>query len=135
MSSSRYRYFRWTRRTALITFNYMIVVPVIIGTAAYATEVRPGRQASFSPMLWKRKADLIGDDYRASGTSGRRGKETWLLNTRGMALFCKDAEFAPGMQLQGDKYKNESSTNITISDGALAHLRSAYRNSMPSGKN
>lgn len=49
MSSNRYQYFRWTRRTALITFNYVILVPAIIGVAAYATDVRSDLRAIVTP--------------------------------------------------------------------------------------
>ena len=91
MSSSRYQYFRWTRRTALITINYVILVPSIIGVAAYATDVRSENPASDrdprSLWKWKGKADLIVDNYRASGTSGRSGREIWLLNTRPVGSF------------------------------------------------
>ncbi|KAG8161598.1 hypothetical protein KVR01_008585 [Diaporthe batatas] len=54
MSSSRYQYFRWTRRTALITFNYVILVPAIIGVAAYATDGKWNFRA-------KRKGDLLAE--------------------------------------------------------------------------
>lgn len=39
MSMNRYKYFRWTPRTALITINYMVVVPTILTVIAYSTEV------------------------------------------------------------------------------------------------
>lgn len=39
MSTNRYKYFRWTPRTALITFNYVILVPAIFGVVAYSTDV------------------------------------------------------------------------------------------------
>lgn len=54
MSSNRYQYFRWTRRTALITFNYVILVPAIIGVAAYATDGKWDFRA-------KRKGDLVAE--------------------------------------------------------------------------
>ena len=39
MTTNRYKYFRWTPRTAWITFVYVAVVPTIVGTLAYKTEV------------------------------------------------------------------------------------------------
>ncbi|EEQ28588.1 hypothetical protein McanMca71_005368 [Microsporum canis] len=35
---NRYKYFRWTPRTAWISFCYMAVVPGIIGYIAYKTD-------------------------------------------------------------------------------------------------
>ncbi|KUI64056.1 hypothetical protein VM1G_10867 [Cytospora mali] len=52
VSSNRYKYFRWTPRTALISFNYVILVPSILGYFAYATEGKYNFRA-------KRKGDLI----------------------------------------------------------------------------
>lgn len=40
MSSNRYKYFRWTPRTAWITFVYVVAVPFALGTVAYSTDVR-----------------------------------------------------------------------------------------------
>lgn len=39
MTSNRYKYFRWTPRTARITFAYMVIVPGIVGYIAYKTDV------------------------------------------------------------------------------------------------
>jgi hypothetical protein len=39
MIQNRYKYFRWTRRTAGITFMYVVVVPGIIGYLGYKTDV------------------------------------------------------------------------------------------------
>lgn len=39
MNNNRYKYFRWTPRTAGITFAYMVVVPGILGYIAYKTDV------------------------------------------------------------------------------------------------
>ena len=39
MQSNRYRFFRWTPRTAGITFMYAVVVPGILGTLAYQVDV------------------------------------------------------------------------------------------------
>lgn len=39
MTVNRHKYFRWTPRTAWITFAYVIVVPAMLGTAGYMTDV------------------------------------------------------------------------------------------------
>ena len=39
MHANRYKYFRWTKRTAGITFMYMVVVPAIFGYIGYTTDV------------------------------------------------------------------------------------------------
>ena len=39
MSANRYKYFRWTPRTAWITFVYVAVVPSVLGYVGYVTEV------------------------------------------------------------------------------------------------
>ncbi|KAI5805627.1 NADH:ubiquinone oxidoreductase 6.6kD subunit, partial [Peziza echinospora] len=38
MHQNRYKYFRWTPRTAKITFAYVVVVPGLLGWLAYATK-------------------------------------------------------------------------------------------------
>ena len=39
MNANRYKYFRWTPRTAWITFVYVAVVPSVLGYVGYVTEV------------------------------------------------------------------------------------------------
>jgi uncharacterized membrane protein (UPF0136 family) len=39
MIQNRYKYFRWTKRTAGITFVYVAVIPGIIGYLGYKTDV------------------------------------------------------------------------------------------------
>ena len=39
MSANRWKYFRWTPRTAWITFVYVAVVPSVLGYVGYVTEV------------------------------------------------------------------------------------------------
>ncbi|MCJ1428065.1 hypothetical protein MMC29_005972, partial [Sticta canariensis] len=34
----RHKHFRWTGRTAWITFTYVVVVPTIVGFMAYKTD-------------------------------------------------------------------------------------------------
>ncbi|KAF4449844.1 NADH:ubiquinone oxidoreductase 6.6kD subunit [Fusarium austroafricanum] len=53
MMKTRHHYFRWTNRTAKITFIYVAVIPSIMGYIAYKTD----------KGLWdfraKRKGDLV----------------------------------------------------------------------------
>lgn len=49
---NRYKYFRWTGRTAKITFAYMVVVPSIIGYIAYTSDGK-------YDMRGKRRGDTI----------------------------------------------------------------------------
>mgnify|MGYP004729972587 CR=1 FL=1 len=39
MMKTRHHYFRWTPRTAKITFVYVAVIPAIMGYIAYKTDV------------------------------------------------------------------------------------------------
>lgn len=39
MTANRHQYFRWTPRTAGITFMYVVVVPSAFGVLAYTTDV------------------------------------------------------------------------------------------------
>jgi hypothetical protein len=39
MVVNRHKYFRWTPRTAWINFVYVLLVPGMLGTAGYMTEV------------------------------------------------------------------------------------------------
>ncbi|KAI0430480.1 NADH:ubiquinone oxidoreductase 6.6kD subunit [Xylaria sp. FL1042] len=52
MTKNRHKYFRWTPRTAGITFAYAVVVPFIFGVIAYQTDGKYDFRA-------KRKGDLI----------------------------------------------------------------------------
>ncbi|KAK3375066.1 hypothetical protein B0H63DRAFT_526351 [Podospora didyma] len=54
MNTNRYRYFRWTPRTAWISFVYIAVVPTIFGVMAYATDGKYDLRA-------KRKGDIISE--------------------------------------------------------------------------
>ena len=40
MFVNRHKYFRWTGRTARITFAYVVMFPAFIGYWAYTTDVR-----------------------------------------------------------------------------------------------
>ncbi|KAI0841690.1 NADH:ubiquinone oxidoreductase 6.6kD subunit [Hypoxylon sp. FL0890] len=54
MTTNRHKYFRWTPRTARITFMYCVVVPTLLGVIAYKTDGKYDFRA-------KRKGDLISE--------------------------------------------------------------------------
>ena len=95
MSTQRHKFFRWTPRTAGITFAYAIAVPFIIGVIAYQTDVRiipptnprlsnqmsselvlSCSNASLQALLNRFRIDMYLASYRESTNSERRGKET-----------------------------------------------------------
>ena len=39
MTTNRHKYFRWTRRTAWLSFAYVMLVPAMLGTTAYMVDV------------------------------------------------------------------------------------------------
>ncbi|EMD58625.1 hypothetical protein GGP41_006079 [Bipolaris sorokiniana] len=54
MTTNRHKYFRWTRRTAWITFAYVALVPGLLGAAGYWAEGR-------WDMRGKRRGDTISE--------------------------------------------------------------------------
>jgi hypothetical protein len=69
MTTNRHKYFRWTRRTAWISFAYVILVPAMLGTAGYMTEV----SGTVETRLGQWNAVLMLD--RANGRcAGREGE-------------------------------------------------------------
>ncbi|KAH6681617.1 hypothetical protein BGZ60DRAFT_411460 [Tricladium varicosporioides] len=52
MMTNRHKYFRWTGRTARITFAYMVAFPAFIGYWAYTTDGK-------WDMRGKRRGDTI----------------------------------------------------------------------------
>ncbi|RYP04469.1 hypothetical protein DL765_010176 [Monosporascus sp. GIB2] len=54
MTTNRHKYFRWTPRTARITFMYAVFVPAIFTFMAYQTDGKYDIRA-------KRKGDLISE--------------------------------------------------------------------------
>ncbi|KAI1110765.1 NADH:ubiquinone oxidoreductase 6.6kD subunit [Nemania sp. NC0429] len=54
MTTNRHKYFRWSRKTAGLTFLYTVLVPSIVGVIAYQTEGKYDFRA-------KRKGDLISE--------------------------------------------------------------------------
>ncbi|KAF2194496.1 hypothetical protein K469DRAFT_650339 [Zopfia rhizophila CBS 207.26] len=54
MYVNRHKYFRWTPRTAWITFAYVVAVPSVFGVIAYSTEGK-------WELRGKRRGDLISE--------------------------------------------------------------------------
>ncbi|RYP41223.1 hypothetical protein DL769_011597 [Monosporascus sp. CRB-8-3] len=54
MTTNRHKYFRWTPRTARITFMYAVFVPAMLTFMAYQTDGKYDIRA-------KRKGDLISE--------------------------------------------------------------------------
>ncbi|KAF1998443.1 hypothetical protein P154DRAFT_578024 [Amniculicola lignicola CBS 123094] len=54
MTINRHKYFRWTGRTAWISFAYMILVPSIVGTIGYKYEGK-------WDFRGKRRGDLLSE--------------------------------------------------------------------------
>jgi hypothetical protein len=75
MTTNRHKYFRWTRRTAWLSFAYVILVPAMLGTAGYMTEVSGTVETRFGlavecgadagqgkwEMRGKRRGDMISE--------------------------------------------------------------------------
>lgn len=62
MHDNRHKYFRWTPRTAWITIVYVVIVPSVIGTIAYRTDVSsyPASGITKAQLRYKGKYDLRG---------------------------------------------------------------------------
>ncbi|KAI1423580.1 NADH:ubiquinone oxidoreductase 6.6kD subunit [Xylaria sp. FL1777] len=54
MTTNRHKYFRWTPRTAALTFAYLVVAPTIVGVIAYQTDGKYNFRA-------KRKGDFVAE--------------------------------------------------------------------------
>ncbi|EFX03432.1 hypothetical protein CMQ_360 [Grosmannia clavigera kw1407] len=54
MTNNRYKYFRWTPRTAWLSFFYIGLVPSLLGVVAYKTEGKWNMRA-------KRRGDTISE--------------------------------------------------------------------------
>jgi len=54
LNANRYKYFRWTPRTAWISFCYMALVPGILGYVAYKTDGK-------YDLRGKRRGDIISE--------------------------------------------------------------------------
>lgn len=49
---NRYKYFRWTPRTAKLTFWYVFAVPTLLGILAFKTEVSCSPLGESSMWRW-----------------------------------------------------------------------------------
>ncbi|KAF2431490.1 hypothetical protein EJ08DRAFT_648759 [Tothia fuscella] len=54
MQVNRYKYFRWTTKTAWITFAYVVAVPSVVGYFAYTTDGK-------WDLRGKRRGDIISE--------------------------------------------------------------------------
>ncbi|KAI1809967.1 hypothetical protein GGS20DRAFT_569441 [Poronia punctata] len=76
MTTNRHKYFRWTPRTAGLTFMYAIVVPSIVGVIAYQTDVSGAPSSEmdacdlFSPFLFCPSLDCL--NYEEKGSTGEK---------------------------------------------------------------
>jgi hypothetical protein len=71
MVVNRHKYFRWTRRTAVLSFVYVMAVPATLGYFGYITDVSEmgylwgWTQANSGQGKWefrgKRRGDLISE--------------------------------------------------------------------------
>lgn len=66
MSANRYKYFRWTARTAWISIAYAVVFPSLIGYIAYTTDVC--QRSSFLSL------DFFPPQNPLSAKSEKKGK-------------------------------------------------------------
>lgn len=103
MIVNRHKYFRWTKRTALLSFAYVVAFPAFVGYWAFVTDVSfPSPLGPLFPRyglavaaaaadcgaLGTRRVRLMivdGADWcnRASWNSGGRGREIRLLSFKG----------------------------------------------------
>ncbi|EAQ91014.1 predicted protein [Chaetomium globosum CBS 148.51] len=54
MTANRYKYFRWTKRTAALSFIYVIAVPSVLGYLGYHND-------GLWDLRGKRKGDIISE--------------------------------------------------------------------------
>jgi hypothetical protein len=62
MVVNRHKYFRWTKRTAWINVAYVVIVPAMLGTVGYMTDVS------------KFRAGAGGIELRPRANAGIQGK-------------------------------------------------------------
>lgn len=90
MVTNRHKYFRWTPRTAGITFAYVVVIPGIVGYLAYKTDVSLVSEA-WNSHNWNKIADLcrhIGIVGFPCETKGRLGIRTLERGVKEAAYCC-----------------------------------------------
>ena len=93
MSSNRWKYFRWTPRTAWISFVYIVAVPSVVGYVGYVTDVsflflnrcpiteRAYGDAGEEKLRWVSLCLYI-ISCRANTSLGARGEATSSLSGR-----------------------------------------------------
>jgi hypothetical protein len=72
MTTNRYKYFRWTKRTARVTFTYVVFVPALFGILAYSTDV--SRRRSCRPTVRKRNMETNANVCSLTGQVEPTGK-------------------------------------------------------------
>lgn len=121
MTMNRYRYFRWTPRTALITFNYVVVVPAILMAVAYSTEVRlatgtkarprkprPWRLTLFATMVGQ--VELPGEAKRRPGGRVLDGRSS----VRGWQDLCTRYRRHRDRDRESREYQVHRTTNAVV---------------------
>lgn len=68
MAANRWQYFRWTGRTALISFVYMVAVPSLVGYIGWRTDVSGWTFRFHLHVVWR--IEVVG---RAVVMNGLRG--------------------------------------------------------------
>lgn len=135
MQKNRYKYFRWTPRTATITFMYVIVGPAIVGYIGYKTQVSDalGRKRAVDKQPWESSLSSIADDTTSfrdyltyvpreraiastsdencRGWDGHDGERIWLLYIHTRQKPVANAIDCPDM----DAIKSASSCVLTSS--------------------
>ena len=84
MNKSRHHYFRWTPRTARITFLYVAVIPAICGYVAYNTDVSGPPLTAGEPAARCSDGGLMPP--RDSGTCAQSEGATLYTRNRWMAV-------------------------------------------------
>ncbi|KAL0638942.1 hypothetical protein Q9L58_001993 [Maublancomyces gigas] len=54
LNSERFRFFRWTNRTAKLSFIYVVAIPFALGVLAYKTDAK-------YQFRGKRRGDIISE--------------------------------------------------------------------------
>ena len=65
MNNNRHKYFRWTPRTAWLSFVYVLVIPGIVGYIGYTTDVSVLTSRIASPVFDRHK--LVGAGWQRPG--------------------------------------------------------------------
>jgi hypothetical protein len=62
MSANRWKYFRWTPRTACISLAYMVAVPAVFGYIGFVTDVSTSSVVVVG-VSGIRSAGVVGDGW------------------------------------------------------------------------